>query len=666
MLPVCSATTCCCCHTKVPFHGGFKSLSPYWKTFDVNCSYADKVVLSFSNGVHADRASFERLPASFFYSNYVGNSEQCVSMGVSDRSLYQSGLGNIKQLAQSSYQVGVLDEPHRLGPNGMIFVDSSSNFDGDDQVMDFISKTVDNTDTLPNYADPESVMSFDGVPIDPPPVSDSLNIDVDSLSGQQTNFTDIVPEINESTADTINGGENVLNNLFDTITSSVTTTITNANEAVDNAINEIISFINKSGESAGNKLTGLSSELKETSGRAGLVALDVLRGTIVVVEDSLIQGAKTVRYAYNSAKEFLPPEFQEALSLSEESVTKVLNPAGTAFQQVYMAVKGCEESLGLDPNDPLIPFVIFLGLSATLWGSYRVLKYSGYSGDLSPQSALELLRGNENVVLVDIRPENLREKDGIPDLRRAARFRYASVTLPEIDGSVKKLLKRGRDIEDSMLAAVIRNLKIVEDRSKVLVMDADGNRSKGVARSLRKLGTKRPYLVQGGFRSWVKEGFRIKMLKPETALTILNEEAEAILEEINPTPLQIFGYGVGFVAAAYSLVEWEKTLQFIGVIGLGQTIFRRVASYQDVEDFKQDVRLLQAPVRLGGQAISWAAGKLDTNRNGLPTSPSSSDVQSRVLQAAAKHESQPPDGEGTQDSSQTASPGNENVNTSEA
>ncbi|CAK9154942.1 unnamed protein product, partial [Ilex paraguariensis] len=39
--------------------------------------------------------------------------------------------------------------------------------------------------------------------------------------------------------------------------------------------------------------------------------------------------------------------------------------------------------------------------------------------------------------------------------------------------------------------------------------------------------------------------------------------------------------------------------------------------------------LLLAPVRLGGQAISWAAGKLETSRNGLPISPSSSDVQSR-------------------------------------
>lgn len=117
--------------------------------------------------------------------------------------------------------------------------------------------------------------------------------------------------------------------------------------------------------------------------------------------------------------------------------------------KVYIVLGGFEESLGLDPNDPLIPFALFLGVSVTLWyelscflvfvhfslgfiylwnldsdhsiylpfkwklhfssdlcrGSYRVLKYSGYAGDLSPESTMELLRGNESVVLIDIRPE---------------------------------------------------------------------------------------------------------------------------------------------------------------------------------------------------------------------------------------------------------------------
>lgn len=59
--------------------------------------------------------------------------------------------------------------------------------------------------------------------------------------------------------------------------------------------------------------------------------------------------------------------------------------------------------------------------------------------------------------------------------------------------------------------------------------------------------------------------------------------------------------------------------------------------------------MLLTPIRIGAQVISWAAGKVETNRIGLPTSPSSLDVQNRVLQAAAKHESQPSDGDGVQD-----------------
>ncbi|KAL7152439.1 hypothetical protein ABFS83_04G097100 [Erythranthe nasuta] len=482
-----------------------------------------------------------------------------------------------------------------------------------------------------------------GLPADTPLAIDPLDIDLNSISGEEKNLFDISDEINSSIVDTINGGEDVLKKSFDSITSSLKAALSKNASEVDKIVNEITSLVSKSRESAGSKLTGFSGELKEGSGKVGFVALDVLRRAIVLFEDFLIMGAKNIGNAYESVKVILPREFQDSLASSEGRFGDVLRPVGTAFQQVYIVLVGFEESLGLDPNDPLIPFVLFVGVSATLWGSYRVLKYSGYSGDLSPQSTMELLRGNESVVLIDIRPENLRGKDGIPDLRRSARSRYASVTLPEVDSSVKKLLKGGRDIEDSLLATVIRDLKIVKDRSKVLVMDADGTRSKGVARSLRKLGTKKPYQVEGGFRSWLKEGMRVKELKPETTLTILNEEAEAILEEIKPTPLKVVGFGVGVLAAAYSLLDWERTFQFIGVIGLGQTILRRVASYQGADDFNQDVRVLLAPVKLGGEAISWAAGKLETNRNGLPTAPSSVDVQSRVLQAAAKHESQPSD-----------------------
>ncbi|KAL1559116.1 hypothetical protein AAHA92_09495 [Salvia divinorum] len=599
MLPVSSATTSCSCHGQIPIYGGLKSFSSYARAFDI--SNVNKSVKKISN--------FSRQRGTTcLYSDYVVKYYQCSSIDTINQSLYQSGC---------TTQLGVGGEMHVLGPN-LVFVDSS----GESQLTEFLSKVVDSTDLQPSYVDPDLPLSVSGVTVDPAVVSGSLLIDVNPLSVQNTQFADIVE-----------GGEDVLNNSIETITSSFNAALTSAGEAVDSVVKDINTFLDQTGESAGNRL---------------------------IVEDFL---TNNVVYAYDSAKGFLPQDYQDVLRSSEGRIAEVLSPFGAALQQVYIALGGFEERVGLDPNDPLIPVGLVFGASAILWGSYRVLKYSGYAGDLSPELAMELLRGNDNAVLIDIRPENLRDRDGIPDLRRRARFRYANIGH---QSSINKLLKGGRDLEDSLLAVIIRDLKIVQDRSKVLVMDADGSRSKSVARSLRKLGTKRPYQVLGGFESWVKEGCRVKELKPETTRKILNEEAEAILEEIKPTPLKLVGFGVGVAAAAYSLLEWETTLQFVGVIGLGQTILRRITSYQGAEDFQQDLRSLLAPVTLGGQAVSWAAGKLETNRNGLPTSPSSSDVQSRVLQAAAKLESQPPGTVETQDLPQVGSSGNEEVNISEA
>ena len=81
-------------------------------------------------------------------------------------------------------------------------------------------------------------------------------------------------------------------------------------------------------------------------------------------------------------------------------------------------------------------------------------------------------------------------------------------------------------------------------------MDYNGARSKAIARLLKKLGVQanfecfdlhqyctgmhclpcltlnvwvqRPYLVKGGFQAWSKN-LRVKELKPETALTSINE-----------------------------------------------------------------------------------------------------------------------------------------------
>nr|GMD90880.1 calcium sensing receptor, chloroplastic isoform X1 [Ipomoea batatas] len=654
-------TACCSSHSQITINNGLRSFSSYWKTCDVKCSLVD-----WSYGVQLQSSSFRGQLNASLCSNFVEKSGRLGSTDSINVFYDQTELNGVNYLMRE-----VNDYPS-TATRHLKFVDSSSGSIGEEELTDFTNNLVANADppipesittdviqdnsafasadVLTEPVIPESATTLDAM--QSTSASDSLSIDASSLSGVKTSAVDAINEMNKSINSSFEKAQNFFNDSLDAITSSINSAAKDVSGTFDDAIGKMTSTVDKTGGLASDTVSGFSSDLKNATGKVGTVAIDTLRQAILVAEGALSQGATLVVYAYGSVKELLPPEIHDVLNLSEEKAIKFLSPVGAAFQQVYVSLEGLEKIIGLDPSDPIVPFVLFLGVSTTLWGTYLVLTYGGYAGDLSPESTMQLLVGKENAVLIDIRPEardckffkpflfpDFRERDGIPDLRRAARFRYANVTLPEVDGSMKKLFKSGRDLENALLAAVIRDLKIV----------------------------KRPYLMQGGFRSWIKEGLRIKELKPETTLTILNEEAEAILEKINPTPLKLLGFGTGLIVAVYAALEWETTLQLIGFIGLFLTIYLRFASYEGSEDLKQDIRLLFVPVRLGGQAISWAVGKLEKNGNGLPTSPSSTDVQSRVLQAAAKHESQPSDNEDIKDPSPGAMASvNESVDLSEA
>lgn len=417
-------------------------------------------------------------------------------------------------------------------------------------------------------------------------------------------------------------------------------------KAVKGVTGGVTASVDATKKQAAGGVTDVSGAFQDKLAGAGSVAVDVLRKVIVAAEDSLGGATTSLVYYYGSAKSSLPPNVKDLLNSSEDKASLVLRPIGSALQQVYVIIEGIEKNVGLDPRDPIVQLAVLLGGSTTIGISYWLFTYGGYSGDLSPEMTLDLLRNDGKAVLIDVRPEDLRVKDGIPDLRRAARSKYASVATPEIQGPTKRLLKGGSDVDDALLAVVVRNLKLVKGDSKVIIMDANGTRSKSIARLLKKLGVKQPYLIKGGFQSWAKN-LRVKELKPETALTVINEDAEEILEAIKPTPTLVFGSLLGLSAVSYALLEWETTLQYIGVVSLGLTVYLRFSSYEGSEDFQQDLKLLLSPVKVGAEALSWASKKLEPNKIGLATSPSTSAVQDRVLKAAAKHESKPSDAEGS-------------------
>lgn len=685
MLPLCSAAPA---SSPISFHVGARAFSPLPKIAAERRIIQDRPFYCFQGGTHAQDVKTHA--AQIMHSLVVESPEDSCSLDSSIFSPYPNDFDNIAHGFSNDY---FDTDPSSLGDSvrniyGMYTIDEGRNI-SDTEVPhgDFGNEVANEVSSYGNMSEPMTSSSIDltsassssGELLNLPgtldqstnalseristslspsnvmtntiaertvTVPDASEVTNKGLSNLKENIEHFLSGINESAGLTLDRAENGVKSKYNEFTSTASDTLKSVQASFDSVITGLFPVSDRTKEQASDNVSSLSSKLQENIFGGGILAVDFLRLAIVTLEDSLANAATFVVYSYGSAKSFLPLNVRDTLNFSEGKVTEILRPVGAAFQQIYIIVEGLEKAVGLDPNDPLVPFVLILGSSATIGASLWLFIYGGYSGDLDPEMTLELLKNDEKSVLIDVRPEDSRKRNGIPDLRRGTRSKYASVSLPEIDGSTRKMLKGGgKEIDEALTAVVIRNLKLVQGVSKVIVMDESGGRSKTIARFLKKFGVKKPYLVQGGFQSWVKKGLRIKELKPETTLSVLNEEAEAILEDIKPTPALVIGYSLGISAAIYALLEWERTLQVIGIIGLVQTLYRRVASYKDSEDFKQDVRLLLSPVKVGAQAFSWAARKLESNKVGLPTSPSSSAVQNRVLQAVAKHESQPSDSE---------------------
>ncbi|KAG6544283.1 hypothetical protein Mapa_014286 [Marchantia paleacea] len=457
-----------------------------------------------------------------------------------------------------------------------------------------------------------------------------------SLKDAQNAVTGSVNNFLKSITDAIDSAGNLVKSSYESFNGSLVKLVKSATGSVDRSVSGLRPNVD------GIKPPKVSVDIDFTAPfRMGTPANDALKEAVVVVKDLtgtvLVTAGDVITKFYSSAKSSLPEDALAILNDIEEKTSQIAQPLGSAFNQAYAIVIDVEKAAGINPENPVIPVILVVGGTLFLSVSYFQSKYGGYAGDLLPNEALDLLKNEGNVVLVDIRPQEIREAEGIPDLRRSARFKFAAVEVLKADKTIRGQLKNAGEIDSLLTAAVIRNLKNVDGGTKIIVLDEDGTQSKQIARGLRKTGSKRAYRIDGGYKAWATQGLRSKMDTPQTPLTILKEETEAIVEEVKPTVAGVLGVSVGLVAATYALLEWERTLQLIGVIGLTATLYVRVESYESVEDVKADIQLLQKPFKSLIQGVFLLTGQAEKGELQLATSPASSAVQGRMLQAAAKH-----------------------------
>lgn len=189
----------------------------------------------------------------------------------------------------------------------------------------------------PSVDEPLGKVSIpDAAPDIPASVDEPLSLSTESIDGVKSSAGDVFSKVTDSINELVNKGESTLRGTLDSIYSSVGNAIKGTNDAIDIASSKVFSNVNQMGETAGDRYTNITSDIKGAATKAAITGVDVLRQTIVVLEDSLIKGASFIVYSYSSAKQALPPEFRDRLDFSEEKTAEILKPVGVVFQQVIL------------------------------------------------------------------------------------------------------------------------------------------------------------------------------------------------------------------------------------------------------------------------------------------------------------------------------------------
>lgn len=295
----------------------------------------DGIALGLKNGTHLQRICFKTQAAKSLYSNFVENSK---SVSIDFINSCANELDDIDCQPSSawSYSVEVANERNPMGSGELKYIEDSSVSAVEEGLVDFTDRTAENADKLMAPMEPKTTSTIELTPENPTTSFDSLDMDNNSISNIKSSIDDFLAGVSEFFSSSMVKGETAMKSSLDTIASSLTSIKKSTSEAVDNVVSRVFSSVDQTGESAGNKLTNFSTDLKEASSKATVAAVDVLRNTIVALEDSITNGASFVVYYYGTTKESLPPEIRDALNLNEERAVKVLRPVWSALQQVLL------------------------------------------------------------------------------------------------------------------------------------------------------------------------------------------------------------------------------------------------------------------------------------------------------------------------------------------
>lgn len=310
----------------------------------------------------------------------------------------------------------------------------------------------------------------------------------------------------------------------------------------------------------------------------------------------------------------------------------VLSSASSAVVTGLDAVKGVlpSEFAGLiemakDDQDVALALAALLVLSPTLVGAFFD-NLRGYGGSKRPFFVNEQLEKNSRAFLIDTRDAEDRKENGVPDLRKSARNRGAAVEVVTLDERTRRITQNPRAVELRIAGELVQ--KLTKRGAQVYFL---GPEAAALAKQVQSMGGGRKcFTVAGDFNAWRSEGLKIrrKASYGKNVLDVVGEETSdlakagstyvqtrvgtartSIKSTVDSTsPAGKAAVLVGFLALAYAVSEYEKSLAFIGFLGLQWSLYNKVTSYESPAALLEDLSQALSPVAsIAGELASTAS-----------------------------------------------------------
>lgn len=282
-------------------------------------------------------------------------------------------------------------------------------------------------------------------------------------------------------------------------------------ESIVSSITKVEDTIDAVGD-AGSKVLDFSKDLIRVVTDSLKPAVDAALPVLKSAGEEAVKIASPVVYdASRQAKEALQgagvdpaPVLSAAKTVADaaQQTSKVIEIAKPIASSTFGAITSSDPSVIATSAGAL--FLAYL-LFPSLW-SILSFNFRGYKGDLSPAQTLDLL-SSQNYMLIDIRSEKDRNKEGVPRLPSSAKNKMISIPIEELPSKIKGIVRNVKKTEAEIVALKISYLKRIKKGSNIVILDSYSDAAKLVAKTLTNLGFKNTWAVVDGFsggKGWLQ------------------------------------------------------------------------------------------------------------------------------------------------------------------